>query len=117
MRGLEEDDFFSEWFYGMIGDDAALLEPLYRKNMAVDLDFGRFINNSLLDANFHFAIDSISIICLFTILLISFIVHLYAVEYMKTDPHVVRFFGVLSLFTFFMLVLVMGGNAIILYIG
>jgi len=52
-----------------------------------------------------------------TITVISFLVHLFATTYMKSDPHQVRFFALLSLFTFFMIVLVLGGNMVMLYIG
>ena len=54
---------------------------------------------------------------IFTITLISFVVHLYSTVYMRNDPHSVRFFGFLSLFTFFMVVLVTGANFVMLYIG
>ena len=41
---------------------------------------------------------------------IYFLVHLYYTEYIKEYPHVSRFMGYLSLFTFFMIVLVTGNN-------
>lgn len=53
----------------------------------------------------------------FTITFISFIVHAYSTAYMRSDPHVIRFFAFLSLFTFFMILLVTSGNLIMLYIG
>ena len=48
---------------------------------------------------------------------ISFLVHLYSTEYIKEDPHVSRFMGYLSLFTFFMIVLVTGNNFLQLFTG
>jgi NADH:ubiquinone oxidoreductase subunit 5 (subunit L)/multisubunit Na+/H+ antiporter MnhA subunit len=48
---------------------------------------------------------------------ISFVVHLYSVEYMYGDPHLIRFLAYLSLFTFFMLLLVTGANGIIFFLG
>lgn len=48
---------------------------------------------------------------------ISLFVHLYSVEYMRYDPHIIRFFSYLSLFTFFMLVLVSSSNLMALFIG
>ena len=81
------------------------------------LDFGNFINTTYFRASFEFVIDSVSIIMVGTITTISFLVHLYSTVYMKSDPHQVRFFALLSLFTFFMIVLVMGGNLVMLYIG
>lgn len=81
------------------------------------LDFGTFIRAPFFRANMEFVVDSVSIIMIVTITTISFLVHLYSIVYMKKDPHSVRFFALLSLFTFFMIVLVMAGNLVMLYIG
>ena len=48
---------------------------------------------------------------------ISCLVHLYSTEYMEHDPFLNRFLGYLSLFTFFMLVLVTSDNFVQLFIG
>jgi NADH-ubiquinone oxidoreductase chain 5 len=49
--------------------------------------------------------------------LVSALVHLYSVDYMAQDPHLPRFMSYLSLFTFFMLMLVSGDNFVILFLG
>src|SRR5271156_3099876 len=54
---------------------------------------------------------------LLLVVLVSFLVHLYSMDYMNGDPHVVRFLGYLSLFTFFMLVLVTSGTFVQLFLG
>jgi NADH:ubiquinone oxidoreductase subunit 5 (subunit L)/multisubunit Na+/H+ antiporter MnhA subunit len=54
---------------------------------------------------------------LLIVLIISLFVHFYSIEYMKEDPHQIRFFSYLSLFTFFMVILVTSGNLIQLFIG
>ena len=48
---------------------------------------------------------------------VSTIVHIYSVGYMETDPHVPRFIAYLSLFTFFMLILVTADNFIQMFVG
>jgi len=48
---------------------------------------------------------------------ISSFVHLYSLGYMSHDPHLSRFISYLSLFTFFMLVLVTSDNFVQLFIG
>lgn len=48
---------------------------------------------------------------------VSFLVHLYSIKYMSEDPHIVRFFSYLSLFTVFMYILVLGNNLFILFVG
>jgi len=54
---------------------------------------------------------------LFVVLGVSSLVHLYSLEYMKEDPHLCRFMCYLSLFTFFMLVLVVSDNYLELFVG
>ena len=59
-----------------------------------------------------FVIDEISAIMLVVVSTVSFIVHIYSIAYMRSDPHSVRFFTYLSLFTIFMFLLVLGDNLI-----
>ena len=49
--------------------------------------------------------------------IVSALVHLYSTDYMSNDPHLPRFMSYLSLFTFFMLMLVTGDNFVILFLG
>ena len=48
---------------------------------------------------------------------ISLCAHIYSIEYMSEDPHKIRFFSYLSLFTFFMILLVLSDNALQLFVG
>ena len=48
---------------------------------------------------------------------VSCLVHFYACDYMKGDPHQIRFMGYLSLFTGFMLVLVAADNFVVMFLG
>ena len=54
---------------------------------------------------------------LIVITLISTLVHLYSVSYMSEDPHIIRFMSYLSLFTFFMIILVTADNFLQLFVG
>lgn len=56
-------------------------------------------------------------VMLILITTISFFVHLFSTEYLKNDPHLPRFMSYLSLFTFFMLVLVTSANFLQLVVG
>lgn len=51
------------------------------------------------------------------ILLISSLVHIYSISYMALDIGIVRFLSYLSLFTFFMLILVTAKNFVIMFLG
>lgn len=50
--------------------------------------------------------DNLTFSMVFVVTFISLLVHIYSCEYMGSDPHLTRFLSYLSLFTFFMLILV-----------
>jgi len=54
---------------------------------------------------------------LIPVLFISTVVHIFSIDYMSSDPHNQRFFSYLSLFTFFMLILVTGSNYLLMFVG
>lgn len=64
-----------------------------------------------------FLFDCVTSIMLIVITLISFLVHLYSITYLGDDPYLSRFMSYLSLFTFFMLILVTSDNLLQLFIG
>lgn len=51
------------------------------------------------------------------VIFISSLVQMYSQSYMEGDPHKVRFFSYLSLFSFFMLLLITGENLLVLFVG
>ena len=61
--------------------------------------------------------DGLTAIMLVVVTSISWLVHIYSTEYMSEDPHLPRFMSYLSLFTWFMLILVTADNLIQLFIG
>ena len=70
-----------------------------------------------LNINWSFCFDSLTSTMLVVVTFISTLVHLYSTEYMEKDPHLFRFMSYLSLFTFFMLVLVTANNFLQLFVG
>jgi NADH-ubiquinone oxidoreductase chain 5 len=70
-----------------------------------------------MEINWGFQYDSLTVTMLVVITVISFLAHLYSIEYMHGDPHHVRFMSYLSLFTFFMLILVTADNLFQLFMG
>jgi len=76
-----------------------------------------WIKLDLLDLRFNFLFDSLTVSMLVVVTFISFLVHLYSIEYMAEDPHQIRFFSYISIFTFFMVILVTAGNLVQLFIG
>lgn len=76
-----------------------------------------WISSDFLLINWSFCFDSLTLSMLVVVTFISLLVHLYSIEYMKEDPHLFRFMSYLSLFTFFMLVLITGNNFLVLFVG
>lgn len=87
------------------------------KNMGFFFFYREYVDFFDLCWNWNFICDSLTITMCFVIILISFLVHLYSFNYMRYDPHLIRFLSLLSLFTFFMLFLVSSGNILQIFIG
>ena len=81
------------------------------------INLGDWFSGGLLFCKFSLNYDNITWSMLILILGVSFLIHLFSIGYMEGDPHIPRFMGYLSLFTFFMVVLVSAGNLIQLFIG
>ncbi|MFM7022997.1 MAG: NADH-quinone oxidoreductase subunit L [Flavobacteriales bacterium] len=64
-----------------------------------------------------FQIDQLSIIMMSLVTGVGFLIHLYSIGYMHDDENYSRFFAYLNLFVFFMLLLVMGDNFLVLFTG
>jgi len=62
-------------------------------------------------------IDELTAMMVFTVSIVSFLIHVYSIGYMSHDSSIPRFFSYLSLFTFFMLALVTSDNFLQLYFG
>jgi len=78
-----------------------------------------FISVGKLKIPFEFKIDQLSSLFLLIITGIGFLIHLYSTSYMKEEKseHFGRYFSYLNLFIFSMLLLVMGGNFVVMFIG
>ena len=64
-----------------------------------------------------FYLDSVTVIMLLVVTLVSSLVHIFSIGYMHGDPRYPRFFAFLSLFSFSMLFLVVSDNLLGIYIG
>ena len=76
-----------------------------------------WIELGLFTVNWCFCLDSVSVVMSFVVLSVSLLVHFYSSGYMLGDPHIPRFMSYLSLFTFFMLILVTSDNFLQLFLG
>ncbi len=78
-----------------------------------------FIKFDSVNIPFAFQVDRLSILFLLIITGVGFLIHLYSVSYMheEKNDHYARYFSYLNLFVFFMLLLVLGANYVIMFIG
>ena len=76
-----------------------------------------WVNAGSLTANFAFRLDALSLVFIFVITFVGFLIHVYSVEFMKDDDGFSRFFAYMNLFVFSMLVLVLADNLLLLYLG
>jgi NADH-quinone oxidoreductase subunit L len=77
----------------------------------------KWVDISFFQASWSIYIDSVTAVMLLVVNLVSLLVHVYSVGYMSHDMHRQRFMAYLSLFTFFMLILVTSDNLLQLFVG
>lgn len=98
---------------------SVLLFLQVKEGNAVTVTLFDFINTGKLTIPFSFQVDQLSSIFLLVITGVGFLIHLYSTAYMheENNAHFARYFAYLNLFVFSMLLLVMGGNYLIMFIG
>jgi NADH-quinone oxidoreductase subunit L len=76
-----------------------------------------WINAGMLHIDFSFVLDQLSLVMLLVVTGVGFLIHIYSVGYMHDDEGYARYFSYLNLFLFFMTVLVLAGNALLMFVG
>jgi NADH-quinone oxidoreductase subunit L len=69
------------------------------------------------EASAAFLIDPLSLVMILIVTGVSFLIHIYSIGYMHGDSGFRRYFVYLNLFVFFMLLLVMGNNYLLMFVG
>jgi proton-translocating NADH-quinone oxidoreductase chain L len=87
----------------------------YEKNYHITI--AQWISSGLFHCNWGFLFDTLTVVMLIVVTSISTLVHIYSSNYMSQDPHLSRFMSYLSLFTFFMIILVTGDNFVQMFVG
>jgi len=67
--------------------------------------------------DFGFLLDQLSLLWLLFVTGIGTLIHLYSISYMHDDENMHKFFAYLNLFVFFMIMLVIGSNLLVMFIG
>ena len=117
----------SKQLIGIIGSGAMLASFVVSLLIFFDVKNGggatvqlfNFIHVGSLIIPFEFLVDPLSSLFLLIITGIGFLIHLYSTAYMHEEEpmHFVRYFAYLNLFVFSMLLLVLGGNYVVMFIG
>jgi proton-translocating NADH-quinone oxidoreductase chain L len=81
------------------------------------LNMSAWVVSENLSIDWCFCFDSLTLVMLIVVTSVSTAVHVYSIEYMSEDPHLLRFMSYLSLFTFFMLLLISANNFLQMFVG
>jgi NADH-quinone oxidoreductase subunit L len=76
-----------------------------------------WIQSGTLNIGFDLAVDRLSAVMLLVVTGVGTLIHIYAAGYMSHEGGYYRFFAYLNLFMFFMLILVLGANYLVLFVG
>jgi NADH-quinone oxidoreductase subunit L len=95
-------------FFGMLG--AELHEPIIQH-------YWQWMPVGSLQVAAAFQLDQLSMLMTLIITGVGFLIHIYSVGYMHDDPGYARYFAYINLFIFFMLVLVLGANFPLMFVG
>jgi NADH-quinone oxidoreductase subunit L len=76
-----------------------------------------WMNVSGLTPAIAFHLDALSLVFIFVITFVGFLIHVYSAEFMESDEGYARFFTYLNLFVASMLILVLADNLVLMYLG
>jgi len=78
---------------------------------------GHWISLGALQIDFSLVLDQLSLVMLLVVTGVGFLIHFYSVGYMGHEEGYARYFSFLNLFLFFMTVLVLAGNLLLMFVG
>ncbi len=107
---------------GSIGISALLtivggVNYLRDPSVFIRVEIWKWFQVGSLNPSITFVLDSLSMVFVFVITFVGFLIHLYSAEFMKDDTGYSRFFAYMNLFVGSMLILVLADNLVFLYLG
>ena len=84
---------------------------------AIDRVVWQWIDAAGLSVGFAFHLDALSLVFIFVITFVGFLIHIFSTEFMEDDEGFTRFFAYLNLFVCSMLILVLADNLLLMYLG
>ena len=80
-------------------------------------DYFTWITAGGFQADFALQVDQLTVVMLLVVTGVGWLIHIYSTGYMHDDPGYRRFFSYLNLFMFFMLVLILAANYLLMFVG
>ncbi len=123
LRAVSPD--FEAKASAFIGSAAVLIPALCASVLAygvysgspVEFRFFEWFSSGSLAVSFGFVFDRLSAVMTLVITWVGFLIHVYSAGYMSGDGAVPRYFALLNLFVFFMLLLVLGSGFVVMFAG
>jgi NADH-quinone oxidoreductase subunit L len=100
--------------FGWVVKILAALGPL---EAAYVESYFTWIQSGTFQVGVDLSVDRLTAVMLLVVTGIGSLIHIYAVGYMAHEGGYYRFFAYLNLFMFFMLILVLGGNFLLMFVG
>jgi NADH-quinone oxidoreductase subunit L len=97
----------SKYFFQLLADEVKVHEQV----------IASWISVGNMQINWEFLLDPLSALMIMVVTGVGTLIHLYSIGYMHGETGYYRFFSYLNLFCFAMLMLVLGGNALVMFIG
>ena len=128
LNGIFGKRYFSKNLSGVIGTGAALLSFIWALmcvmantegpgRQALHETYGRWLVTPDFNCSFGLMIDKLSAVMILVVTGIGTLIHLYSMGYMAHDKSYSRFFAYLNLFLFSMILLVLGDNILMTFVG
>jgi NADH-quinone oxidoreductase subunit L len=94
-----------------------VISRLYPLNTPyVEHDF-TWIQSGFFQVGFDFVVDRLASVMLLIVTGVGLLIHIYSIGYMSHEEGYARFFAYLNLFMFFMLILVLASNLLVMFVG
>ncbi|MBV9294785.1 MAG: NADH-quinone oxidoreductase subunit L, partial [Acidobacteriaceae bacterium] len=94
-----------------------VLSKLYPLDTAHSEHYFNWIQSGFLQVGFDLFVDRLTAVMLLVVTGVGLLIHIYAVGYMAHEGGYYRFFAYFNLFVFFMLILVLASNLLLLFVG
>jgi NADH-quinone oxidoreductase subunit L len=94
-----------------------LLSKIYPLDTAVSEHDFTWIHSGFLKVGFDLTVDRLTAVMLLVVTGVGLLIHIYSIGYMAHEEGYGRFFAYLNLFMFFMLLLVLAANLLLVFVG